>query len=201
VIVEESQRLCQRHALSIAFFYCKHKDPERNTFTAIARGMLVQLLHQNNNLLPYLYEKVLLSDETVLKSPSLARELLETALHSLETVYMIIDGLDECDHDEKRGIISWFRSMIDMVPESDSDSLRCIFISQDDGDIGKLLSKYPRIQITAEDMTPDIQSYAAIWSRRIQEKFELSDERREFITSTVTDRAKGKKMNQVRKTI
>src|SRR5437763_7902 len=110
VIVEESQRLCEKHPIHIVFFYCKHKDPQRNTFTAVAKGMLVQLLRQNDGLLSYLYEKALLSGETILESRVLAKELLETALKSLEKVYIIIDGVDECDRDEKKIIISWFRS-------------------------------------------------------------------------------------------
>jgi len=192
VIVEESQRLLQAHHISVAFFYCKHKDPRRNTFTAVSRGILVQLLHQNDSLLPYLYDKASSSGETILESRSLAKELLDTALKSLAKVYIIIDGLDECDRDERKTIISWFLSIIDTLSESNVDALRCIFISQDDTDIGRLLSNVPAIQITAENMSPDIQSYAAIWSKRIQEKFELSDEMRKSIIFTVTERAKGK---------
>jgi hypothetical protein len=45
-----------------------------------------------------------LSNKTVLEAPGLARELLETALKSLEKVYIIIDSLDKCDHDERRGL-------------------------------------------------------------------------------------------------
>lgn len=73
MIVEESQRLRQTHPISVVFFYCKHEDPQRNNFTAIARGMLVQLLRQNFGLQPYFYEKALMSGEIVLESPSLAK--------------------------------------------------------------------------------------------------------------------------------
>ena len=126
-----------------------------------------------------------------LESPLLTKELLETALKSSENVYIVLDGLDECDTNEKKAIISWFQSMATPFPETELDSIRCLFVSQDDGEIGKLLSKTPAICIKPEDMRSDIQTYATIWSIKIQEKFELSDDKRETISSTATERANG----------
>jgi hypothetical protein len=128
----------------------------------------------------------------VLESPVLTRDLLETALKSSEKVYIVLDGLDECDPPEKKSIISWFQSVVASLPDTEFDSIRCLFISQDDGEIGKLLSKTPAIHINPDNTRQDIQAYAILWSRTIQEKFDLSDEKREAILSTVTQRAGGK---------
>lgn len=192
LIIEELQKLRSIRPITLGFFYCKHKDTQRNSFNAVARGILAQLLSQNEDLLPYLFETASTSGEMVLGSPVLIKELLETALKSSENVYIVLDGLDECDAHEKKAIISWFQSMSTPLPDTELDSIRCLFISQDDGEIGKLLSKTPAIRIKPEDIRQDIQTYATMWSNRIQKKFDLSDDKRETISSTVTERANGK---------
>lgn len=127
LIVEECQRLCKEQPISVVYFYCKHGDSMRDSFMAVIRGILVQILRENDDLLPYLYEKASISGEPILRSPELARELLETALRSLAKVYVIIDGLDECDKNEQKKIITWFRSTIDSGPEANSESLSVSF--------------------------------------------------------------------------
>jgi hypothetical protein len=133
-----------------------------------------------------------MSGEMVLESPVLTKELLETALKSSENVYIVLDGLDECDAHEKRAIISWFQSIAAPLLDTELDSIRCLFISQDDGEIGRLLSKIPAIRIKPEDVRLDIQTYAAFWSDEIQKKFDLTNDKREAILWTVTERANGK---------
>jgi hypothetical protein len=192
LIIEELQKLRSIQPIALGFFYCKHKDTQRSTFNAVSRGILAQLLSQNEDLLPYLFEKASMSGELVLESPVLTKELLETALKSSGKVYIVLDGLDECDAHEKKAIISLFQSIAAPLPDTELDSIRCLFISQDDGEIGKLLSKTPAIRIKPEDIRLDIQTYATFWSDRIQERFDLSDDKRETILWTVTERANGK---------
>lgn len=192
LIIEESRRLCKDRPMSVVFFYCKYQDSNRDNFVAVVRGMLVQILGQNGSLLPYFYEKASISGESVLESLVLARELLEVSLKSLGTVYVIIDGLDECDKSEQKQIITWFRSIIESRSEADSESIRCLFFSQDNGVVGKLLSKTPVIRINPKDTKEDIQRYNALWSVKIQEKFGLPDLTRENIALKVTEAADGK---------
>lgn len=45
VIVEEARKL---KPATVAFFYCKYMDLDRNSFFSVARGILSQLLHQNS---------------------------------------------------------------------------------------------------------------------------------------------------------
>jgi hypothetical protein len=178
--------------MTLGFFYCKYKDAQRSTFNAVSRAILAQLLSQNEALLPYLFEKASTSGQVVLESPMLTKELLETALKSSEMVYIVLDGLDECDPNEKKAIILWFKSVINALPDTEFDSIRCLFISQDDGEVGNLLSGIPAISIKPEDTRLDILTYATIWSRKIQKKFDLLDDKREDILTTVVERADGK---------
>jgi hypothetical protein len=133
-----------------------------------------------------------MSGEVVLESPALTKELLETALKSSERVYIVLDGLDECDPHEKKEIISWFQSVATSLSDTEFDSIRCLFISQDDGEIGKLLSKVPAIRIKPNDTRVDIEAYTTVWSKKIQDKFDLFDDRREAILLTVAERSNGK---------
>lgn len=191
LIIEVLQQLRSTHSINLGFFYCKHKDSQRNTFNAVARTIIAQLLTQNQDLLPYLFEKASTSGEIVLGSPKSIRETLETALKSSGKVYIVIDGLDECESQEKKAIIQWFQSVVAALPDHESDSIRCLFLSQDDGEVGKGFSKTPAIRIRREDTKEDIQQYINIWSKKIQEKFDLQDSKREDIVAAVVERADG----------
>ncbi|XTI89154.1 hypothetical protein V2W45_1469393 [Cenococcum geophilum] len=165
--------LGKSNSVSVVFFYCRHNDPERNTFSAIAKGILAQLLNINHALLPYMFERASSSGHTVLESLDLIEQLLETALKSLEKVYVVIDGLDECGRKEKKKTILWFRTMMDNLAGTDPDNLRCLFFSQDDGEIGKLLAATALvIKITAQDTRADIEKYILIRSKKIQVIFQ-----------------------------
>jgi hypothetical protein len=133
-----------------------------------------------------------MSREIVLESPVLTKELLETALKSSKNVYIVLDGLDECDAHEKRAIISWFQLIAALLLDTELDSIRCLFISQDDREIKRLLSKIPAICIKPEDVRLNIQTYAAFWSSKIQKKFDLTNNKQEAILWTVTKRANSK---------
>ena len=174
------------------FFYCRHADAQRNTFVAIARGFLAQLLRQNDDLLPYLFEKCCQSGEAVLESGILSRHLLECALQTCEQVYIVIDGLDECDRNEKRAILSFFLAISDKGLPS---FFKCLFVSRDDGYIGKFLHKFPTIRISAADNREDIQNYVNIWARKIQNKFGLADTESEAIFSAVVSNANGESLS------
>jgi hypothetical protein len=153
------------------------------------------LLNINHGLLPYMFERAASSGHTVLQSLDLTEHLLEIALKSLEKVYVIIDGLDECDRKEKKKTILWFRAMIDNLAGTDPDNLRCLFFSQDDGEIGKLLeAKALVIKITAQDTREDVEKYILTQSQKIQVMFqslEGNDALQEQIFSIVSERTKG----------
>lgn len=178
--------------VQVAFFYCKTADPLRNNFVAIARSMLVQILCKNKTMLSHLYERSCVSGESCLETSTLAKELLQTALTSVDRVFLIIDGLDECSQDEKSTIVPWFMAIINNTNESDPGRLRCLFISQDDGKIRRLCTSVPEIKITSADNMVDIQEYVSKKATDLQKKFGLSDAESQDICHKVCDRASGK---------
>ncbi|KAH7336622.1 hypothetical protein BKA65DRAFT_37368 [Rhexocercosporidium sp. MPI-PUGE-AT-0058] len=187
VIVQECQRSPET---SVIYFYCDYQDEERKTFISIARALLVQLLNQIGDLLPYLYEKCIGSGQVSLLSTALCQELLGTALKTVtKKTYIIIDGLDECPLKERRSLLSFITSCIDK--EGPSGSLRGLLVSQDENDIRKLLRTASTFKLTTTHNQPDIESYAQHWLIKIQAKFELSPETISYIKAAVCEGSEG----------
>jgi NACHT domain len=174
LVVHEAQKL--PHNPKVLFFYCKHENAERNNFVAIGRSFLAQLHHQDRDLTTYLYQKYCDSSEPVLNSLSLLEEFLLLAFEGCQSGYIIIDGLDECSRDQRKVITQWFRQLIEDLPTSEPDRLRCLFISQNDGSGRKDLAGLPSISIKAEHSLHDIELFNQIELHALRELLELPDE-------------------------
>ncbi|RYP68514.1 hypothetical protein DL769_005502 [Monosporascus sp. CRB-8-3] len=188
LVIDEARKLPD---VSVAFFYCAQGDATRDSFISVATGILSQLLAQDHTILLYLDEKMSTkSGEAVLSSSVLAKELLQVSLKSRKT-YIILDGIDECNRDQRKEICTWFRSVVDSLPRTKVDEIRCLFISQDDGFARKDLSMLPSIKITAEDNKGDIETFARDWHRRIEDKFGRLDTAEYNVANIVTPRSQG----------
>lgn len=126
MIVEEARKV---KLATVTFFYCRYMDPERNTSVSVARGLLSQLLLQNTTILPYIYDAASRSGEATLTAPSLAEDLLETALKTCDRVYIILDGIDECEREKRQEISAVFKRIVESLPTENFDNVRCLFIS------------------------------------------------------------------------
>ncbi|KAF2088965.1 hypothetical protein K490DRAFT_37933 [Saccharata proteae CBS 121410] len=189
LIVDEARRLS---VPTVAYFYCRYEDAQRKTFIALARTILAQVLCQNEDLLlPLLFDRASKSGEITLTRLSVATELLDIALRTTKKTYIILDGLDECSRDERKMITTWFQNLISSVAPADTDSLRCLFVCQDDGPSRKDLSMVPNFKLHESDNRRDIADYAAFWSRKIQSKFDLTDSKTQDIGTMVTKEANG----------
>ena len=189
---------CQRSPTeSVIYFYCDYQDEERKTFISIARALLVQLLNQNGDLLPYLYENCVGSGQVSLMSPQLCQKLLRTALKTVvKKTFIIIDGLDECPLKERKSLISFLTSCID--EEGPSGRLRGLLVSQDENDIRKLLRTASTFKLTNAHNKADIESYAQHWLTKIQDKFGLSQDTTSYIKAAFCDESDGKVINIIR---
>lgn len=176
---------------SIAFFYCKHKDASRNSFLAVAKGILSQLVDQNKHLIQYFYEKSSKCGEISLRTKELAGDLLRVALSSSKRTYVILDGLDECDAKERKSIVKFFKDTVEALPTADMDSIRCLFVSQDDRDARRDLSSIPSIDICPSNTKHDIHSFVMVWKDKIERKFGDLQGMRHDIAKIVTAKAQG----------
>ncbi|EUC34823.1 hypothetical protein COCCADRAFT_92467 [Bipolaris zeicola 26-R-13] len=182
LVVEEAMKLPDVH---VAFFYCRYLDSERNTFLAVARGILSQLLFQDDALLTYIYEKASTSGQVTLSLEATARELLETSLKAFEKLYIVIDGIDECEGDQRQQIVSFFQSICDSLPPADEDSLRCMFVSQDDNIARKQFANISSLKITESHTRKDIVEFVAGRSKAIKQKFDLTTDRQQWVQDQV----------------
>ena len=55
LIIEELKRI---NSVTVAFFYCKYSDDQKNSLIAVLRGILGQMVQQSEEILSFVYEKV-----------------------------------------------------------------------------------------------------------------------------------------------
>jgi hypothetical protein len=96
--------------------------------------------------------------------------MLHTTLKSCERTYLIIDGLDECGQTERIKIASRFLGIAQALDPADIDSLRILFVSQDDGSARSNFGNLPTIKITTENKD-DITQFAKVWHDKMEAKF------------------------------
>jgi hypothetical protein len=176
----------------VAFFYCRHKDSDRSTFLSVSRGLLSQFLSYDNDLLAYLYEKASSSGHSTLSTDVLARELLGVCIKNFEKLYVIIDGLDECERDERKQIITFLEDTWTSLPPKDVDSLRCLFLSQDDNVARKDHANMSSFKMNETHTKQDINAYCAVRSVEIGAKFHLSTDQQYDVQNILVTKAEGK---------
>lgn len=177
--------------ISVAYFYCRDQDGQRNKFPSVAKAVLAQLLHQNPDILAYLYDECLKSGKIVLASPLDCVKVLSTILHAVPRTFIVIDGIDECEQKERKAILNFFTSAINKEG-IEPGKLRGLFISQELSDIETALHSPETLRLTEEHNKLDIKNYAIRWSFQIQRRFNaMSDEAREHIVRLVCDGADG----------
>jgi hypothetical protein len=192
VLIEECMRIIQpSKETSLAFFYCRDQDGQRNKFASVAKATLAQLLCQNPDILPYLYEECLKSGKVTLASSNDCVKVLGTVLQAVPQTFLIIDGIDECEPKERKAILNFFTSTITSNDIS-RGKLRGLFISQELGDIKTALHMATSVSLTKDRSELDIRNFAANWAKKIQERFKpMPDPARGHIVKLVSEGADG----------
>lgn len=181
----------QDSSSTTAYFYCKENDPEKDTCISIFRGLLSQLLDQCQDLIPYSHEKSRTSGELNLTTTKLAGQLLKLFCEKLPKLYIVIDGLDECNTDQRKLVLSFLTETVVHCDNHNPGKLRVLLVSQDFLDIAKALQAAPVLKLTAEDNKNDITAYVRVWCKKIQQKHALGINEVEDIENATCIRAKG----------
>ncbi|KAM0261300.1 hypothetical protein ACHAQJ_002331 [Trichoderma viride] len=97
-IIDELEK---RPSTKLCYSFCQATDLGINNATAVLRGLLYMLLHQQESLLPYIKEKYDVSGKTLFEDANSWTALSKIfskilADPSLEDSTIIIDALDEC---------------------------------------------------------------------------------------------------------
>jgi hypothetical protein len=174
---------------TVLFFYCNHNSTEKNTFHALLRSLITQIVHQSSDVIPYVYDKCSTTSEVIVESLDLLEEIVETILRNIGPTFIIIDGLDEFDRRQRKRLLAWITSIV--LVEGNTETLRILALSQDEGDIKKRFSTVPAISLLTQQHNDDIEEYSRQKSSTIQQKFSLSLVTKNQIIDSITERAKG----------
>lgn len=187
--IEEARKLTPKP--TVLFFYCKHGDPERNSFLTLARSLLAQILEQDQNLLLYFYQECCDSKEAVVTSPEKVIKLLEFAFKNCKSAYIIIDGLDECERDQRKSIAQWFRTLVESLPITEPWRLRCLFTSQNDSLARKDFDEIASLTIGPDDIKNDLQGFCRREADQLRASLYISEDMADSIAATVAQQAGG----------
>jgi hypothetical protein len=193
-VVDEAKKLVPKP--TVLYFYCKHENSDRDNFTSLARTLLAQILQQDTDLLGQFYEKCCKSGESTLTSRELIDDLLKFALDSCPSAYIILDGIDECERDERKTIVNWFREYVQNLPPQDHggygpDRVHCLFVSQIDS-ARKDFQGLASVTVAAEHNEDDIEEYSRSEIVKLRAKFtEMTDQYAETIVSSISASADG----------
>ncbi|KAB2573050.1 Vegetative incompatibility protein HET-E-1 [Lasiodiplodia theobromae] len=92
-------------AVALSYFFCQNSESELRNVTSIVKGLIYMLAFQETSLVDHLKKKYEAGGEEVFTGPKALFTLwnvLEDMLRDLHgaTVYLLVDGLDECDDPE-----------------------------------------------------------------------------------------------------
>lgn len=176
----------------VAYFYCKHGDPEKRTLISFMKAALSQLAAQQDHLIPYYHDEGAGSGEVLLQSTKLCKTLLRHMLQNIPKAFLVIDGLDECDDSERRLIMDLLKEIINLCDSTNPGKVRVLILSRDEPDIRRALATATVIRFGRQDTLEDIESYIQHRAGLLQQKFELPDADREYIEQYVLDKSDGK---------
>jgi len=123
---------------------------------------------------------------------------MEFAFQNCNNGYVILDGLDECSsRHERKHIAQWFRDLVEKLPITAPERLRCLFVSQDDGIARKDFSGIASIKVTANENGKDIVNYCTIRAEQLKLEKGLTDEKASSIAASVAKSADGMKFPNI----
>ncbi|KAF4484481.1 Ankyrin repeat and KH domain-containing protein 1 [Colletotrichum fructicola Nara gc5] len=179
---------------SVAYFYYKHGNIDKNTHNASLRAILEQLIDQDTLSSQEFLREVLSQAEVNVRSTKSLEALTLRALAQRQLSFLVLDGLDECATGEAEATIRWLLSLIDEKLDSKSSRLRVIVSGQRNGVLDHMLSSQLSISLESSQHIDDMREYCRRQCARIKTKFNISSALEESIITRVIEAAKGKSL-------
>ncbi|KAF0640975.1 hypothetical protein FPSE5266_03283 [Fusarium pseudograminearum] len=177
-----------------AYFYCDRNRPDHSEPVAIMRSIIRQLCAPRDNQSiescvehQYLRRKVkgFSSDRLVAEE---CKQLLMQLIAGYKSVYIVVDGLDECD----RGTRHMLMDLLDEVIIKFQQTVKVYIASRTDQDLRKRYNEGTHLEVTANDNQADIEKF--VLSKMEESEFcrtKLSRKLRDKILSTFQDKSQG----------
>lgn len=174
----------------VVFFYCKDRDPLKKTLDGVARSLIQQLLQLNPVSLDFLYEVAVISGEKHPSSFGTYKNILKHIASAHDQLYIGIDGLDECEQEDRRLILLLLRHILD--ESSSYANIKIFLASRWMKEIEEPLKSVLRFNIKGQHIRHDIRDYVHIRTHRLGEKFGLNVEKQRSISTEICHRSEGK---------
>ena len=137
----------------VLYAFPTYDDSDGNTEAAVLRSFLYQLCRANKSLIPAVNKE---HDDRQSRSLLLDTwdELLETLICGSEQVYIVLDGLDECDEIERKQLL---RTILGLW--QNCSNLRVLIASRKEADIRRALETNCVTLIVEEKNRTDIKRF------------------------------------------
>ena len=176
---------------SVAFHYCDYTTNLTLSPKGIFGSLIQQLLCTSNISDEIAADiKSLFEDCTYKPTIQEVQQLLYRSLEPFPNLFLVLDGLDECDQASRGEVLS----IIDWLMTLNSCTVRLFVSSQGDIQILHALEEYPKIQLSPIVLSHDIESYVAHATRTLIEQGQLliqSPGIEHEIVTELTSRANG----------
>lgn len=156
---------------------------------AIFRGILLQMICQHNELIPYCYSKMKSSLSSVLSDLATLNSLLETFCERVTRCYIVIDGLDECG-DGAKEVLDIVKKLVNKAENHSRGKLRIALFSRPIPGIRKSLPEAEIFALEPEHTKVDIQNYCHYRTRELA-KFNFGDADFNELVERITIRSDG----------
>ncbi|KAJ0423899.1 hypothetical protein BJY00DRAFT_277634 [Aspergillus carlsbadensis] len=186
VIIEE----CKNDENAVTcYFYCEESAELKTSAIAVLRGILAQLVKRHQELAPYCRSKRKTSGVSTLTDLSVASTLIETFCERVPRLYIVIDGLDECE----KGLKDLLVTLKNLVTKSDKYSperLRVLLLSRTMTEIMSTVPDAAILPLKPSHNSADIKQYCQLRSRELQ-KFDFSEEALDNVLERICIQADG----------
>lgn len=96
LLIDECTKIANTQTI---YFYCRNGDPRMNDFISMCRSLMDQLSNLDGSVVDILSDMVVKSD-MCFKTRKHMEKVLQLCLDAAGTVYIVLDGLDECTEPE-----------------------------------------------------------------------------------------------------
>lgn len=171
------------------FFYCKNRDPLKKTFDGIARSLIAQLLRLNPVSLGYLYETAVDSGKRHPSTFNTYGDILEHMTSVHDSLFIGIDGLDECEKNDRRLVLSLLDQMLKV--SSPQAKIKIFLTSQRMNDLEHSLKPALRFDIKCHHVKQDIKNFVHRRALELCKNVGFGPEKQSSITTEISNRSDG----------
>ncbi|KAL7955605.1 hypothetical protein V8C34DRAFT_327026 [Trichoderma compactum] len=178
VISTQLVNFMQSFNMFVIHHFCTYLYTSSTTYEQILRSLLMQLLRKDGDLVAHVYEEFVLGK----KSPTVSalERLLQLLFKSIsnepskaEYVWIILDGLDECELDKQARVVSLMNQVASDRSSPGNTTCKVLISSRTSTILSNCLRKKQTISLTDEKdcLEEAIRQYASQRLQSLEQKF------------------------------